>query len=186
MTLIKTAGYSFISKNALHDNKKCYNEHMKRKFRKIKINVAIILTLMLCIRDPGQIHAASTEQMKAAVWKSSNLLKERLRMEYKEKEDNLKVTLKEGEYDYTLSMEHFYRESKNPLIMSDMTEIIAAYIIIQNEKSNYDTQNIEFLSCEGEVKEISMQQIEWLLQGLEIEQKKAHHEVNISLAKQCF
>ena len=37
-----------------------------------------------------------------------------------------------------------------------------------------------------EVKEISFQQVEWLLQGLEIEQKKAHHEVTIRREKSCF
>ena len=31
-----------------------------------------------------------------------------------------------------------------------------------------------------EVKEISFQQVEWLLQGLEIEQKKALHEVSVN------
>ena len=33
-----------------------------------------------------------------------------------------------------------------------------------------------------EVKEISFQQVEWLLQGLEIEQKKAHHQVKINVS----
>ncbi len=37
-----------------------------------------------------------------------------------------------------------------------------------------------------EVKEISYQQVEWLLQGLEIEQKKALHEVRADLKKSCF
>ena len=37
-----------------------------------------------------------------------------------------------------------------------------------------------------EVKEISFQQVEWLLQGLEIEQKKALHEVKLDLKNSCF
>ena len=37
-----------------------------------------------------------------------------------------------------------------------------------------------------EVKEITFQQVEWLLQGLEIEQKKAHHQVNINVKNCCF
>lgn len=37
-----------------------------------------------------------------------------------------------------------------------------------------------------DIKEISIQQVEWLLQGLEIEQKKAHHEVKIDSENVCF
>ena len=37
-----------------------------------------------------------------------------------------------------------------------------------------------------EVKEISFQQVEWLLQGLEIEQTKSHHEVTIRREKSCL
>ena len=36
-----------------------------------------------------------------------------------------------------------------------------------------------------EVKEITFQQIEWLLQGLEIEQKKSHHQVKIDHKIKC-
>ncbi len=38
----------------------------------------------------------------------------------------------------------------------------------------------------SEVKEITIQQMEWLLQGLEIEQKKAHRSVEIQAEKTCF
>ncbi|MCI8546233.1 MAG: transposase [Clostridia bacterium] len=41
-------------------------------------------------------------------------------------------------------------------------------------------------SAPGEVKRISFQQIEWLLQGLKIEQEKAHHPVKRTLEKSCF
>ena len=37
-----------------------------------------------------------------------------------------------------------------------------------------------------EVKEISFQQVEWLLQGLKIEQKKALHEVRADLKNSCY
>ena len=37
-----------------------------------------------------------------------------------------------------------------------------------------------------EAQEISMQQVEWLLQGLEIEQKKALHEVKLPPRSSCF
>lgn len=37
-----------------------------------------------------------------------------------------------------------------------------------------------------EVKQISFQQVEWLLQGLKIEQKKAHHPVKRTLEDSCF
>lgn len=36
------------------------------------------------------------------------------------------------------------------------------------------------------IKEITYKQVEWLLEGLEIEQKKAHHEVKIKLENTCF
>lgn len=38
----------------------------------------------------------------------------------------------------------------------------------------------------ADVKEINLQQVEWLLQGLEVEQKKAHHDVKIESGKSCF
>lgn len=37
-----------------------------------------------------------------------------------------------------------------------------------------------------EVKEVSIQQIEWLLQGLEMEPKKMHHPVKICKENSCF
>lgn len=38
----------------------------------------------------------------------------------------------------------------------------------------------------SEVKEITFQQLEWLLQGLSMEQKKAHHPVEMHAKKTCF
>ena len=37
-----------------------------------------------------------------------------------------------------------------------------------------------------EAKEISFQQVEWLLAGLEMEQVKAHHAVEVSRNNSCF
>ena len=37
-----------------------------------------------------------------------------------------------------------------------------------------------------EVRLITPQQMEWLLEGLSIEQKKAHHEVTRSLKNSCY
>lgn len=36
------------------------------------------------------------------------------------------------------------------------------------------------------VREISTKQVEWLLEGLEIEQKKAHYDIKISKENICF
>lgn len=38
----------------------------------------------------------------------------------------------------------------------------------------------------AEAKEITMQQVEWLLQGLEIEQKKALHEIKTGQRGSCY
>ncbi len=38
----------------------------------------------------------------------------------------------------------------------------------------------------SEAKEISFQQVEWLLQGLEIEQKKALRDVTVPAGKTCY
>ena len=38
----------------------------------------------------------------------------------------------------------------------------------------------------SEVKEITFQQMEWLLQGLSMEQKKAHRSVEMNAEKTCF
>ena len=39
---------------------------------------------------------------------------------------------------------------------------------------------------DSEVKEISIRQVEWLLQGLAIEQEKAHRDVKIGFENTCF
>lgn len=38
----------------------------------------------------------------------------------------------------------------------------------------------------SDVKEINIQQVTWLLQGLEIDQKKAHHDIIIDSTNVCF
>lgn len=53
-------------------------------------------------------------------------------------------------------------------------------------KKLLDGMKFQWPNSPREVKEISFQQIEWLLQGLEIEQKKALRPVKRSLEDTCF
>ena len=53
-------------------------------------------------------------------------------------------------------------------------------------KKLLDDMKFQWPRTPDDVKEISLQQIEWLLQGLEIEQKKAHHEVKMNMKNTCF
>lgn len=53
-------------------------------------------------------------------------------------------------------------------------------------KKLLDDMKFQWPRTPNEVKEISFQQVEWLLQGLEIEQKKAHHQVKIDPKNTCF
>lgn len=53
-------------------------------------------------------------------------------------------------------------------------------------KKLLDHMKFQWPRTPDEVKEISFQQVEWLLQGLEIEQKKAHHPVKIRAQDTCF
>ena len=53
-------------------------------------------------------------------------------------------------------------------------------------KKLLDDMKFQWPRTPEEVKEISFQQVEWLLQGLEIEQKKALHEVRADLKNSCY
>ena len=53
-------------------------------------------------------------------------------------------------------------------------------------KKLLDDMKFQWPRTPDDVKEISFQQVEWLLQGLEIEQKKAHHQVKINRENTCF
>ena len=53
-------------------------------------------------------------------------------------------------------------------------------------KKLLDDMEFQWPRTPNEVKGISFQQVEWLLQGLEIEQKKAHHQLKINPQKTCF
>jgi transposase len=53
-------------------------------------------------------------------------------------------------------------------------------------KKRLDGMKFQWPRTPEEVREITYQQVEWLLQGLEIEQKKAHHPVKKSLETTCF
>ena len=53
-------------------------------------------------------------------------------------------------------------------------------------KKLLDGMKFQWPKDEKEVDEISEKQLEWLLEGLEIEQKKAHHPVDMSAGNNCF
>lgn len=53
-------------------------------------------------------------------------------------------------------------------------------------KKLLDGMKFQWPKTPSEVKEITFQQVEWLLQGLEIEQKKALRPVKKSLENTCF
>lgn len=53
-------------------------------------------------------------------------------------------------------------------------------------KKLLDDMRFQWPRTPDEVREISFRQVEWLLQGLEIEQKKAHHEVTFDRKQSCF
>ena len=53
-------------------------------------------------------------------------------------------------------------------------------------KKLLDGMKFQWPRTPDEVKQISFQQVEWLLQGLKIEQEKAHHPVKRTLEKSCF
>ena len=53
-------------------------------------------------------------------------------------------------------------------------------------KKLLDDMKFQWPRTPDEVKEVTFQQVEWLLQGLKIEQKKAHHQVKIDRQNTCF
>lgn len=53
-------------------------------------------------------------------------------------------------------------------------------------KKLLDGMKFQWPRTPDEVKQISFQQVEWLLQGLTIEQEKAHHPVKRTLENTCF
>ena len=53
-------------------------------------------------------------------------------------------------------------------------------------KKLLDGMKFQWPRTPNEVKQISFQQVEWLLQGLKIEQEKAHHPVKRTLENSCF
>ena len=57
--------------------------------------------------------------------------------------------------------------------------------ILANKKL-LDGMKFQWLKDSSELKESSYQQVQWLLQGLEIEQKKALHPVKMDAQSTCF
>jgi transposase len=53
-------------------------------------------------------------------------------------------------------------------------------------KKLLDGMKFQWPKEEEEIKDISIRQVEWLLEGLSIEQKKAHRDINLKPQKVCF
>lgn len=53
-------------------------------------------------------------------------------------------------------------------------------------KKLLDGMKFQWPKDEEEVKDISIRQVEWLLEGLSIEQKKAHKDIKLELKNTCF
>ena len=53
-------------------------------------------------------------------------------------------------------------------------------------KKLLDKMKFQWPKDSDAVKQVSVKQVEWLLEGLEIQQKKAHHEVKITTKNSCF
>jgi len=54
------------------------------------------------------------------------------------------------------------------------------------QKKLLDKMKFQWPKDESNVKVITMKQLEWLLEGLAVEQKKAHREVKIDSKNSCF
>ena len=53
-------------------------------------------------------------------------------------------------------------------------------------KKLLDGMKFQWPRTPEDVKEVTQQQLKWLLDGLLIEQKKAHHEVKMTLKNSCY
>ena len=60
------------------------------------------------------------------------------------------------------------------------------FILAQKKLLDTEKMKFQWPRNKDEVKEITKQQLEWLLDGLEIEQKHAHHSVDLSSENTCF
>ena len=58
--------------------------------------------------------------------------------------------------------------------------------LINNDAVLLDGMKFQWPRTPEEVKEVTHQQLKWLLDGLSIEQKKAHHEVKMSSQNSCY
>ena len=58
--------------------------------------------------------------------------------------------------------------------------------VILASKEILDGMKFQWPRTPDEVKEVTPQQLKWLLDGLSIEQKKAHHDVKMSSENCCF
>ena len=92
------------------------------------------------------------------------------------------VTLNFKLNPYNSSYVFFYNRRKDSIkvLRYDYNGFVLA------TKKLLDYMKFQWPRTPDEVKEISFQQVEWLLQGLEIEQRKAHHQVKINPENSCF
>lgn len=76
----------------------------------------------------------------------------------------------------------FYNKKRNAIkvLRYDRNGFILA------QKKLLEEMKFQWPSKQEEVKLITKQQVEWLFEGLEIEQKKAHHSVFMSSQKFCY
>ena len=98
------------------------------------------------------------------------------------------VLLKDGENSL---FEQAKTSGDNQKVYDSIEKLFASYNSTLKELRNTSNTMNDFyrqmlLEAPDEVKENSFQQVEWLLQGLEIEQRKAHHQVKINPENSCF
>jgi|GEM_PF-704803 len=72
------------------------------------------------------------------------------------------------------------------LILSDHSDIGLATQFILASKKLLNGMKFQWPRTPSEVRKITGQQVQWLLQGLEIEQKKALQPVTMTLENNCF
>lgn len=53
-------------------------------------------------------------------------------------------------------------------------------------KKLLEGMKFQWPKTEDEIKDVSIRQIEWLLEGLSIEQQKAHHDIKMELKSTCY
>lgn len=94
------------------------------------------------------VQAATDEAIKTSIMRTSALLKTRLEADYAEAEEELKSIIRNGGYDYQLSMESYY-EQKNPMIDMDITEIMALYAVAKDAEAISGIDDLKVFEAAG-------------------------------------